>query len=112
MGELTIVEQLFSITLQHYLVLSVLLFGLGLLNLTSRKNAIAVLMGVELILNSANINLIAFARYSEQWWEGHTMVIFVIVLAAAEAAVALAIVLQMYRRFKDVDVDETDTLHG
>jgi len=105
-------EAIFDITLKHYLVLSVLLFGLGLLNLTSRKNAIAVLMGVELVLNSANLNLIAFARYSETWWEGHTMVVFVIVLAAAEAAVALAIVLQIYRRFKRVDVDETDELRG
>ncbi len=102
----------FDITLKHFLVIGVLLFGLGLFNLVTRKNAIAVLMGVELVLNSANVNLIAFARYSPNWWEGHVFAVFIIVLAAAEAAVALAIVLQIYRRFEVIDVDETDELKG
>lgn len=104
--------EIFQITLKHYLVLASLMFGLGIYNIANRNNAVALLMGVELVLNSANINLIAFSRFNPGGWNGHVFAIFVIVLAAAEAAIALAIVLQMYRTFKGVEVDDTETLRG
>ena len=98
------------ITLQHYLLLSAALFSLGIFGVLTRKNAVNVLMGIELILNSANINLIAFSRYSSPGLDGQMFALFVIVVAAAEVAVALAIVLTMYRLLKTVSLDQTDTL--
>ena len=98
------------ITLQHYLLLSAALFSLGIFGVLTRKNAVNVLMGIELILNSANINLIAFSRYSSNGLDGQMFAVFVIVVAAAEVAVALAIVLTMYRLLKTVNLDQADTL--
>ncbi len=91
--------------LEHYLIVSALLFCLGLFAVVTRKNAIAVLMGIELILNAANLNFVAFSRFVTGGLDGHLFALFVIVLAAAEAAVALAIVLTIYRMFHNVDVD-------
>lgn len=91
--------------LEHFLVVSALLFSLGLFAVITRKNAIAVLMGIELILNAANLNFVAFSRFVTGDLNGHLFSLFVIVLAAAEAAVALAIVLTIYRMFHNVDVD-------
>jgi NADH-quinone oxidoreductase subunit K len=99
-----------SIGLTHYLVLSAILFSLGLFGIITRKNAIMVLMGLELVLNSANINFIAFSRFGGMNLEGHVAAIFVIILAAAEAAVALAIVLNIYQNYKHINVDEIDKL--
>ncbi len=99
-----------NIGLEHYLIVGAILFSLGLFAVVTRKNAILVLMGLELILNSANINFIAFAKYGGMNIEGHVAAIFVIILAAAEAAVALAIVLNIYRNFKHVNVDEVAKL--
>ena len=84
------------IGLVHYLIVSALLFSMGLFAIISRKHAILVLMGIELILNAANINFIAFARYGGMNIEGHVAAIFVIILAATEAAIALAIILNIY----------------
>jgi NADH:ubiquinone oxidoreductase subunit K len=98
------------ITLQHYLLISAALFSLGIFGVMTRKNAVNVLMGIELILNSANINLVAFSRYSSTGLDGQMFAIFVIVVAAAEVAVALAIVLAMYRLLKTVSLDQADTL--
>ena len=98
------------ITLQHYLLLSAALFSLGIFGVLTRKNAVNVLMGIELILNTANINLIAFSRYSSHGLDGQMFAVFVIVVAAAEVAVALAIVLTMYRLLKTVSLDQADTL--
>ena len=98
------------IALQHYLLLSAALFSLGIFGVLTRKNAVNVLMGIELILNSANINLIAFSRYSSHGLDGQMFAVFVIVVAAAEVAVALAIVLTMYRLLKTVSLDRADTL--
>ena len=100
------------ITLQHYLVVGAALFCLGILAVSTRRNAIWVLMGVELILNAANVNLVAFARFSDSGIDGQVFAVFVISLAAAEAAVALAIVLNIYRYLQMVDVDRMDTLSG
>ena len=105
-----------TVGLTHFLVVSAILFSLGILALVTRRNAVLMLMGVELILNSANINFIAFARYNVKVFhsaisfDGHIAAIFVIILAAAEAAVALAIVLQIYRQYNTVNADQIDKL--
>ncbi len=96
--------------LNHFLVVSTILFSLGILGIVSRKNAVMVLMGIELILNSANINFIAFAKFGNFGFQGQIIALFVIILAAAEAAIALAIVLNIYKTFSTVNVDEIDTL--
>ncbi len=94
----------------HFLILSGLLFSFGIFAILTRRNAIMVLMGVELILNSANINFIAFSRYVANSFDGHVVAIFVIVLAAAEAAIMLAIILNIYKNFNTVNVDEINQL--
>jgi NADH-quinone oxidoreductase subunit K len=95
----------------HFLYLAAILFGLGLFGVLARRNAISVLMGVELMLNGVNINLLAFARH---WGAdnvtGAVFTVFVITLAAAEAAVALAIIISIYRQMRGVNVDEVDHL--
>ena len=100
------------IGLGHYLVISAALFSLGIMAVLTRKNAVNVLMGIELILNSANLNLVAFSKFSAGNLNGQIFAIFIIVIAAAEAAVALAIVLSMYRLLKSVNLDQADTLKG
>jgi NADH-quinone oxidoreductase subunit K len=100
------------IGLSHYLVISAALFSLGIMGVLTRKNAVNVLMGIELILNAANINLVAFSKFSAGNLHGQVFAIFIIVVAAAEAAVALAIVLSMYRIIKSVNLDRADTLKG
>jgi NADH-quinone oxidoreductase subunit K len=99
-----------NIGLTHYLVVAALLFAMGLICVLTRRNAIGLLMGVELILNSANINLVAFARFVENNISGQVFALFVIVLAAAEAAVAMAIVLSIFRSMKNIDVNVTVNL--
>lgn len=99
-----------SIGLNHYLILSAILFTFGLFGVITRKNAIMVLMGLELILNSANINFIAFSKFGGLNIDGQIAAIFVIILAAAEAAIALAIVLNIYQNYKHVNIDEIDKL--
>jgi NADH-quinone oxidoreductase subunit K len=96
--------------LTHFLIISAVLFSLGLLAVVTRRNVILVLMGIELILNSANINFVAFARFSTLALDGQLIALFVIILAAAEAAIALAIVLNIYNQFSTVNVDEVSTL--
>jgi NADH-quinone oxidoreductase subunit K len=99
-----------EVGLAHYLTVGAILFSLGIFAVMTRRNAVALLMGVELILNGANVNFVAFSRYVETSIDGHIMAAFVIVLAAAEAAVALAIVLAMFRNFGTVHVDSVDSL--
>jgi NADH-quinone oxidoreductase subunit K len=99
-----------EVGLTHYLVVSIILFCLGLLALATRRNAVLMLMGIEFILNAANINLIAFSRYQGLNLDGHIFALFVIILAAAEAAVALAIVLHIYRMYNTVEADRIATL--
>lgn len=101
---------LFQVSLQHFLVLSAILFSLGIYGIVTRKNAVMVLMGIELILNSANINFVAFAKFGNFGFSGQIIALFVIVLAAAEAAIALAIVLNIYKTFINVNIDEIDNL--
>jgi NADH-quinone oxidoreductase subunit K len=98
------------IGLSHFLFVSSILFSLGIYGIVTRRNAVMVLMGIELMLNASNINFIAFAKYGNFGLQGQIMALFVIVLAAAEAAIALAIVLNIYKIFSTVNVDEIDTL--
>lgn len=98
--------------LTHFLVVGAILLGLGLMAILSKRNIIMVLMGVELILNSANINLVAFSRFTELSLDGHMISLFVIIMAAAEAAVALAIVLNIYNRFKSINLDDISLMKG
>src|SRR5882672_11088392 len=106
------------ITLQHYLVLGAVLFVCGLLTIMTKRNAIGILMGVELVLNAANVNLVAFNRFAHGSvggsvaLGGQVFAIFVIVLAAAEAAVALAIFLNFYNNFSTIDVERATNLKG
>ncbi len=100
------------IALEHYLVVSAALFSLGLFGVLTRKNAVNVLMSIELILNSANINLVVFSRFSAFDLSGQIFAVFVIVIAACEAAVALAIVLSLYRIIKNVNLDRASVLKG
>src|SRR5713101_5558537 len=93
--------------LSSYLIVGAILFVLGLFTVLTRRNAISVLMGVELILNSANINYVAFSHFSSG---GQIYAIFVIMLAAAEAAVGLAIVLAIFQIFHTIDVEAAETL--
>lgn len=98
-----------------FLLVGATLFCLGIFTVITRKNAVAVLMGVELILNAANINFVAFQRMKSMQGaalSGHVFAIFVIILAAAEAAVALAIVLSIYRNFHTSDVDQATLMKG
>ena len=99
--------------LESYMIVASAVFCLGLYNVMTRRNAVAILMGIELILNSANINFIAFNRFNASGvLDGHVMSVFIIVLAAAEAAVALAIIINLYRNIGSVDVDDARTLRG
>ena len=101
------------IGLSHYLVLGALLFVCGVSCMAVKRNAIGVLMGVELVLNGANVNFVAFSRYNPAFGlEGQVFALFVIVLAAAEAAVALAIVLNFYNNHTSVDIDTAEELRG
>jgi NADH-quinone oxidoreductase subunit K len=103
-------------TLQNYLVISAILFTLGVFAVLTRRNAISILMGIELILNSCNLNFAAFSRFitheTTEPISGQMVALFGIVLAAAEAAVFLAIILSIYREFGTIRPDETDTLKG
>jgi len=99
------------IPLSWYLLLSAALFSVGLFGVLARRNAIAVLMGVELMLNAVNINLIAFWRYlTPDRSVGLVWAVFVLTVAAAEAAAGLALIISIYRNRDSVDVEELDTL--
>jgi NADH-quinone oxidoreductase subunit K len=102
-------EQLTIIGLNHYLTISAFLLGFGLFAVMTRKNAIVILMGVELILNAANINFLAFSKFNGGMG-GVMFSLFVIVLAAAEAAIALAIVINIFKLFRTVDVSSIDSM--
>lgn len=96
--------------LELYLALAAFLFCLGAFLVVTRRNAVMALLGIELILNAANLNFVAFATHDPDLLEGQMAALFVIVLAAAEVAVAFAIVLNVYQRFKTVNMDEIDTM--
>lgn len=106
------------IGVSHYLVVGAIMFVCGVICMAVKRNALGVLMGIELVLTGANINFVAFgSEYLRNdagalRLEGQMIALFVIVLAAAEAAVALAITLNFYNHYSSVDVDQADELHG
>ena len=98
------------VSLNSYLAVAAVLFVCGVVCMATKRNGIGVLMGVELVLNGANINLVAFSQYGSLGLDGQIMALFVIVLAAAEAAVALAIALNFYNNHLTIDVDQASEL--
>lgn len=99
------------VPLSHYMALSAVVFCIGVFGVLTRRNAIGILMAIELMLNAVNIDFVAFSRYLPQsMLQGQGFAIFVIAVAAAEATVGLAIVLGLYRNFKTVNVDEVTLL--
>jgi NADH:ubiquinone oxidoreductase subunit K len=100
-----------TIGLEHYLILSALLFSIGLYGVLAKRNAVIILMCIELMLNAVNITLVAFSRYVVPvMLTGQVFAIFVIVVAAAEVAVGLAIVLAVYRGLEDIDISKINLL--
>ena len=101
------------LSLHHFLMLSAILFGIGIYGALTRRNILGVLMSIELMFNAANINIVAFNHflYPHNVW-GQGVVIFVITLAAAEAVVGLSLVLAIYRNIKSVYTEKLNILHG
>jgi NAD(P)H-quinone oxidoreductase subunit 4L len=94
-------------TLLHFLILSAVLFALGIFGLLTRRNAVGILMSIELLFNAAAINFVAFTKFiAPDGLAGQIFTIFIITVAAAEAAVGLAIVMLIYRNFKGIEVDK------
>ncbi|MBA4852568.1 NADH-quinone oxidoreductase subunit NuoK [Emticicia sp. BO119] len=98
------------IYIQNYLIIGALLFSIGLAVAVTKRNAILVLMGVELMLNAVNLNLIAFSQYDPNRLQGQMFALFVMVIAAAEITVALAIIMKIYDYFKNVDLESANEL--
>jgi len=111
-----IVPLISTITVSHYMAVGAVMFVTGVLCMATKRNALGILMGIELVLNGANINFIAFGspylRPEPLGLDGQLIALFVIVLAAAEAAVALAIALNFYNNHSTIDVDRADDLKG
>jgi len=100
-----------SVGLEHYLILAAILFSIGLYGVLAKRNAVVILMCIELMLNAVNLTLVAFSRYVvPAMLTGQIFAIFVIVVAAAEVAVGLAIILAIYRGLEDIDVTKINLL--
>ena len=100
-----------GIPIIHFLVVSTLMFFVGVYGFLVRRNLITILMSIELMLNSVNINFVVFNKYLfPDQLQGHFFSIFIIAVAAAEAAVAIAIIINLYRRFKTIDIEDTTTM--
>jgi NADH-quinone oxidoreductase subunit K len=98
------------IGIKSYLIISMIMFTSGLFTTVSRQNIIGIFMGIELILNAAALNFAAFSKFTVISLEGQVFSIFIIVLAAAEAAIALALLLSIYRRYKEINAEKLDRL--
>lgn len=101
-----------QVGLPHFLAVSAVLFSLGLCAVLTRRNAVSILIGIELIINASALNFIAFSRYNGSVVEGSLFVLFIIVLAAAEAVTALALILALQKRTRTVEIDKTNSLKG
>ena len=104
-------EMFTQVGLSHYLVLSAVMFCIGMTGVLLRKNAIVLLMSIELMLNSVNLSFVAFSHYLGKQ-EGQIMVFFVMTIAAAEAAVGLALAVSIFKRFKEVNIKFFEHLRG
>ncbi len=102
---------LIDIGLEHYLILSAILFSMGVAGVLLRRNLIVLLMSIELMLNAVNISFVAFSKYNSNI-EGQIMVFFVMTIAAAEAAVGLALAVSIFKRFKEVNIRFFEHLKG
>jgi NADH-quinone oxidoreductase subunit K len=100
------------VSLVHYLTVAAVLFGLGLFTVMTRRNAVGILLGVELILNAAALNFVAFEHFVAGGVSGQVFTVFIIILAASEAAIALAIVLQVYRGYRSIFSDQLTDLRN
>lgn len=100
-----------EIPLSYFLILSAILFSIGFALIIIKKHTIVVLMGIELMLNAVNINLVAFSRHDSSL-NGQSFTLFILVVAAAEAVVALSIVLMAFKFFKSVNLDEFSEMKG
>jgi NADH-quinone oxidoreductase subunit K len=98
-----------TVSLEHYLVVSVLLFALGLLGVIVRRNVLMIYMSLELMLNAANLALVAFSRFTENL-DGQVFVFFIITVAAAEVSVGLALIVALYRRRRSAHVEDLTLL--
>ncbi len=98
------------IPISYYLWLGAFLFSVGLIIILTKRNIVVVLMGVELMLNAANINLVAFSQLDPDRIRGQVFVLFVLVIATAEAAVGLALLIQVYRHYRSSNLDEINQL--
>jgi NADH-quinone oxidoreductase subunit K len=108
------VETILVPGLRHFLVLATILFSLGVYGVLSRRNAIGILLSIELMLNGVNVMMVAFSRYisTQQELAGQMFAMFIIAVAAAEAAVGLAIIIAIYRQRRTVQVDQLDLMKG
>lgn len=104
-------ESIVHVGLNHYLILSGILFSFGVLGVLLRRNAIVMLMSIELMLNAVNLNFVAFSKYHSNV-DGQVFVFFVMTIAAAEAAVGLAIAVAIFKRFKEVNISRFENLKG
>jgi NADH-quinone oxidoreductase subunit K len=100
-----------AITLNHYLILSALVFGIGIACVLLRKNVIVMLMGIELMLNAVNLSFVAFSQFRNDV-SGNIMVFFVMTVAAAEAGVGLALAVAVFKKYKDVNIKRFEQLKG
>ncbi len=105
------IESIVTVGLNHYLILSALLFSLGMIAVLMRKNVIVILMGIELMLNAVNLTFVAFSHYLSNY-NGQIMVFFVMTIAAAEAGVGLALAVTVYKRFHEVNIRFFEHLRG
>jgi len=104
-----------SVGLGHFLIVGALLFAIGLYLVLAKRNAVAILMGIELMLNAVNLTLVTFSRFidipePQRQLDGHVFAVFVITVAAAEAVVALALVMAVYRRRETIEIDRINLL--
>ena len=100
-----------TITINHFLIVSFLLFSIGFFGVLARRNFLIILMSIELMLNAVNLNLIAFSRRLSDL-TGHVFSVFVITIAAGEAAIGLALTISLYRQRKTLNVEEASTMKG
>lgn len=99
-----------EIPIQYYLIIAAVLFALGLATVITRKNLIMMLMGIELMLNATNINLVAFSYYDPEKLQGQMLTLFVMIVAAAEVTVALAIIIRVYHHYKTTEPQKINSL--